>query len=238
MLVGDRPHNAAHGKTVEIVVNEDQHTQHGGGQQGPPAGLDPLAGPAAIGCRAAGLVHQCHQHTQQHKENQDAHIPAVADFGDHGVKGAGDHAPDIPVGAEQRTGQDAHKQGGVDLLGDQGQDNGDDGRQQGGSRRVAADVFPGGGDGSGDIAVKIGIGGHVVGVAVQILGSLIRGHSGGTDRHCHSAQEDADGQNQCQGSEQVLHIDFFLSFSKKKTAKGWKESNIRGRKGPTAPGSE
>ena len=77
VLVSHRPHDAAHGQTVEIVVNKDQDTQDDGGQLGAHPALDVLLGPTAEGGGAAGLVHQAYQGAQNHQEDQDTHIVAV-----------------------------------------------------------------------------------------------------------------------------------------------------------------
>ena len=90
--------------------------------------------PAAKGGRAAGLVHQGHQDAQHDQKHQDAHIAAVGQFGDHaalfveeeGIQGQFQ----VSVGIQQCARGDAHQQGGVHLLGVQGQHNGNDRRQQ------------------------------------------------------------------------------------------------------------
>ena len=132
--VGDRAHDRTHGQAVEIVVHKDHHTQQQGGELCPCPGVDVLRCPAAKGGRAAGLVHQGHQDAQHDQEHQDAHIAAVGQFGDHaalfveeeGIQGQFQ----VSVGIQQCARGDAHQQGGVHLLGVQGQHNGDDRRQQ------------------------------------------------------------------------------------------------------------
>ena len=131
MLVRHGTHDAAHGEAVEIVVNEDQHAQQDGGQLRAHAGFDVGLGPAAKGGAAARLVHQGHHHAQQHQENQDAQVVGVGHGGDEAAAEQPVHGVfQMEVIQQQRPGGDAHEQGGVYFLGNQGQHDGDDGRHQ------------------------------------------------------------------------------------------------------------
>ena len=132
VLVGDGPHDAAHGEAVEVVVDKDEAAQHNGGQLGPRPGLDVLLGPPAEGGGGAGLVHEAHHGAQDDQEDEDAHVVGVGQGGDDA---SAEHVVKRPlkgqVGVQQAAHQDADEQGGVHLLGDQGQGDGDDRGQQG-----------------------------------------------------------------------------------------------------------
>ena len=86
--------------------------------------------PAAKGGGAAGGIDQGHNGAQDHQEQEDARI--VGDGGDKAVVDNGVHSLDKGKAAvEQGSHQNADEQGGVGLLGDEGQADGDDGRQEG-----------------------------------------------------------------------------------------------------------
>ena len=130
MAVGDGAHDAAYGEAVEVIVDEDQNAQHEGGQGGPHAGPDAALGPAAEGGGPAGGVDQGHDNAQQHQKQEDARVAGDGvhkALVDHGVQG-GDGGE---VALEQRAHQHADEQGGVGLLGDEGQDDGHHRRHQG-----------------------------------------------------------------------------------------------------------
>ena len=57
VLVGDGTHHGTHGEAVEVVIDEDEHTQQNGSQLRAHTALDVLGGPAAEGGGAARLVH-------------------------------------------------------------------------------------------------------------------------------------------------------------------------------------
>ena len=125
MFVRHRAHHAADGQAVEVVINEDQASQHHCGQLGPYPGLDVGLGPPAKGGRAAGPVHQAYHGPQNHKEYKDTHIVTVRQGGHDPVqKDMADRSLKAKVGVEQTAHQNPDEQGGVHLLGDQGQGNG------------------------------------------------------------------------------------------------------------------
>ena len=91
-----------------------------------------LRRPAPEGRGAAGLVHEDDEDAQDHQEDQDAHVVGVGEGrGDAVVEDVGQGALKAEVGVEQAAHYDAHEEGGVDLLGDEGKADGDDGREQG-----------------------------------------------------------------------------------------------------------
>ena len=156
--VSDRAHDGADGQAVEVVVHKDEDAQQQGGELCARPGVDVGGGPAAKGGAAAGLVHQGHQNAQHHQKDQNAHVAAVRELGDHAAvlveEQGGDRQLQVAVGKEQRAGGNAHQQGGVDLLGVQGQHNGHHRRQQGKHgavhrRGVAGRVGNGAGGGCG-----------------------------------------------------------------------------------------
>lgn len=132
LFVGDGPHDGAHGEAVKIVVNEDQTAQQDGGQLSPGPGFDVLLGPAAEGGGAARLVHQAHHGAQNDQEDQDSHVVAVGQRGhDTVAEGVEYGALKGEVGVEQSAHQNTDEQGGINLLGNQGQGDGDHRGQQG-----------------------------------------------------------------------------------------------------------
>jgi len=132
VTLGDGPHHSAHRQAVEVVVDEDQHAQQHGQQLCGAPGLYGLGGPASEGLRAAALVHQIHHDAQRHQKDDDAHVAAVGQHGDDAVVCAHQRHNGVPwgkLGVQQSAHQTSQKQGRVDLLTDQGQHDGHDGRQ-------------------------------------------------------------------------------------------------------------
>ena len=217
MLVGDRTHDGTNSQAVEVVIDEDQHAQDGGGDHSAGAGLDVLGSPAAVSSGTASLVDQADHHAQNHQEQQDAHVPGVGQLDDHHVEGVGDHAPGVEVGVQQSAGQDTDEQGGIDLLGDQSQTDGDDGGQQSPDGGIGADGFPHHGDSGGDVLSEAGIGAHIVSVAVQIFQSGVGiGNVSGTDAEGEAADQSSHHQQQHQSSCDVSHVFSSFLFLKKK----------------------
>ena len=131
MAVGDGAHDGADRQAVEVVVNEDQHAQQKGGEHRARAGVDMLHRPAPKGRGAAGGVDEGHHDAQQHEKDENARVPAVSDGADEAVLDHGVHGGhQVKAAHEERAHQNADKQGGIGLLGDQGQDNGHNGRHK------------------------------------------------------------------------------------------------------------
>ena len=132
MTLGDGTHNGTHGQAVEVVVDEDQHTQEHGHHLCAGAGLNGLGSPAAKGCGAAGLVHQVHHDAQDDQEDQDGDVDGV----DHADTLAGtdevyDGLPGAEVSQQQSSHQAAQEQGRIHFLADQGQGDSDHRGEQG-----------------------------------------------------------------------------------------------------------
>ena len=129
LAVGHGAHNRANREAVEVVVDKDQHTQDEGADLDANAALDVLCGKPAKGSRAAGYVDQRDHDAQHHQEDEDAGV-----IGHGGHEAVVDDVVDGADGHEPRHQQaaydDAHKQGGVGLLGDERQDDCHDWRQQ------------------------------------------------------------------------------------------------------------
>ena len=229
MLVGDGPHDAAHGETVEIVVDEDEAAQQDRGQLRPHPGLDVLLGPAAKGGGAAGLVHHADHGTQNDQEDQDAHVIAVGQGGHDAVLKDVEQRPlELEVGIEQAAHQNADEQGGIDLLGQQGQGDGDHRGQQGegGVVKVAGGLdialSPAGGADKcaaahlavfvQTVAAHADAHGAAVGTldhgGARLLGGVGgRPGGGGHGQHHHHDQDDAHGP----GSS-CVHFNFLPNF--------------------------
>ena len=146
MAIRNGQHNGAHGQAVEVVVHEDEHAQQHSGELAAHPCLDVVLGPVTEGSGAAGLVHQGHHDAQDNQEHQDARVPGVGNLIDHAAVFIEEHGHDgqlgVEVGVQQAAHQDAYEQRAVDLLGDQGQDDGDDrGQQRQGAGVEIADVF-------------------------------------------------------------------------------------------------
>ena len=131
VTVRHRAHDRAHGEAVEIIVDEDEGAQAAGGEHGHALALDALGGPVAVGTGTAGTRDGEHQRAQQGTEDDDVEIDLVHHGGEGDLHGLDDqvaraHAQAIDDGAAENT----EEEGGNDFLGDQGQGDGDDGRQQ------------------------------------------------------------------------------------------------------------
>ena len=141
MLVRYGAHDAAHGQAVEVVVHEDEHTERDGGQLRADAGLDVLCRPAPEGRGAARAVHERDHRAEDDEEDEDADVVAVG-LGQHGddavVEDVQHRALKGKVRVQQAAGEDADEEGGVDLLRDEREDDGYDGRQQRPGRAVKA----------------------------------------------------------------------------------------------------
>ena len=130
MRIRDGTHDRADSQAVEIVVDEDEDTQHKGGKHRTHAGMDVLLRPAAEGGTAACGVDQRDDDAQQHKEKEDAGV--VGNGGDQTVVDDGIQRGDrVEAGHQQRAQHDAQKQRAVRLLGDQRQRDGEQRRHQG-----------------------------------------------------------------------------------------------------------
>ena len=141
VAVGDGAHDGAHGQAVEVVVNEDQDAQGEGGQSGAHPGLDVLLCPAAESGGAAGGVDQSNDDAQDNQEQEDTGV--IRNGGDKAVVEGGIQSGNGgEVCAEQSAYQHADEQGGVSLLGDEGQNDGQNGGHQRPESTVHFDVPP------------------------------------------------------------------------------------------------
>ena len=64
MSIGDRTHDRTNGQAVEIVIDEDQHTQQEGSDQGTCFGFNVGFSPTTKGLGAAGTVDQSNNDAQ------------------------------------------------------------------------------------------------------------------------------------------------------------------------------
>ena len=129
VVVGHGPHDGSHGEAVEVVIEENGHTQEPGGKNGAGPAGHPLGSPMAEGSGSAGAGKEAHQTPQEHEEEDQGGVPAgVAQvFKEHihqGKKGV----EGIIAGQDHGTGKDTQKQGDENLLGNYGQNNGNKGR--------------------------------------------------------------------------------------------------------------
>ena len=149
--------------------------------------------PCAEGTGAARLVDEGDHHAQQDEEDEDARVPGVGGGGDEAVAddgGEGTHG--VKVGSQQSTCQHAHEQGGEDLLGDQGQHDGDDGGQEGQVGGVVGGVH--GGEvlqtaAVGDVGIHLLLG-HDEAVGIHVLTHRAVVHDEG--QHHEQSQQDGD----------------------------------------------
>ena len=137
VAVRDRAHDSAHGKAVEIVVNENERAKGAGGEEGAGFPLDAPGCPRAIGAGATGQRDDVDQRPQQGTEDDDIEI----DLFDHDGKRRFNGADDNEVlshtdGIDERSAQNADHEGGKNFLCPEGQRDGDDGRQQGKRARI------------------------------------------------------------------------------------------------------
>ena len=82
-------------------------------------------GPSAEGRGAAGLIEQGNEDAQQHQEHKDTGV--ITDGGHYAVIEQRVERLHMEAGIEQGAGNGADKEGAVNLLGDEGQCDGDDG---------------------------------------------------------------------------------------------------------------
>ena len=135
--IRQRTHDGADGQAVEIVVDEDQNAQQERRNAGAGLGLEVCRRPAAKGLGAARLIDQRDDDAQDHQEDENAR--AIGDGGNQAIVHDGVHrAGEVVVAVHQATQDDADEQGGVDLLRDERQGDGDDRRDQGPERAVYA----------------------------------------------------------------------------------------------------
>ena len=73
------------------------------------------------------------------------------------------------LGVDQATGNDADEQGGIDLLGDKGEEDGKQGREDGPEGSVCGDVLADGIQRLGDVGLEVGVRLDVVGVVVNVF---------------------------------------------------------------------
>ena len=132
--VGDGTHDVTNGQVVEVVVNAQHDAQQAGGDQCAGLGLDAAAGPVAIGLGAACADHQSHDGAQNDEEEEDAQVTGHLFVQD--AEEVLESADRVTAGVQQSTDNDAEEECGVDLLGDQGQNDGDDRGDQGGPSSV------------------------------------------------------------------------------------------------------
>ena len=138
MGLGDRSHDGANREAVEVVVDEDQDAQEHGQQLRGRSALDLFLRPAAERFGTAALVHQVGDDAQFDQEDDDAHIPAVAQNGQKTVIRAyqrQDGFPGTELRIQQCSDDAAEEQGRVYFLADQGQSDGADRRKQRPERR-------------------------------------------------------------------------------------------------------
>ena len=125
MRIGNGTHNRTNGQAVEIVIDEDQHTQQEGCDQRACLGFDVGFSPTTECLRTAGTVDQGNDDTQYNQEDEDT--GAVSNSGDQTVIDDGIYrTTEIVSCVQQSTDQNTDEQRGVNLLGDQCQSNGND----------------------------------------------------------------------------------------------------------------
>ena len=121
VAVGNGTHDGADGQAVEIVVNEDEHTEEEGCDYRTGAGVNMLRSPAAERGGAAYGVDERDHDAQQNEEHEDTCVAAVRKGGnkaviDHSVE----RADKIEAADKKRADNNADKQRRISLLGDKG----------------------------------------------------------------------------------------------------------------------
>ena len=124
-------HDAADGEAVKIVVHKNQHAEKERSEHRAGAGVHILFRPASERRRAARAVHERNKDAEQDEKQENTDVPGVRHTGDEAVVDNDVERPDRrESGDKRRAHDDAEKERGIDLLGDQRQSNGDDRRQQ------------------------------------------------------------------------------------------------------------
>ena len=126
VLVAYRAHDGADRQAVEIVVDEDEHAEADGRQLRARACADPLPRPAPEGRGAAGPIHDADHGAEDHQEDQDAHVVGIRQGGhDAVVEDVQERALETEGGVQEAARQDADEEGGIDLLRDEREGDGD-----------------------------------------------------------------------------------------------------------------
>ena len=130
-LVAHGTHHAAHRQTVEIIINEDQNAERDRRNLSACARLDMRGCPTAKRRRTARLIHQHHHDAQNHKEYQNADVRRLCHRRHNAlVKDMQQRPLEIKSRVQKPAHQNAHKERGVNFLGDQSQrDRNDRGKQ-------------------------------------------------------------------------------------------------------------
>ena len=130
-IVRYRPHYRAHCQTVKIVINENDDTQSDGRQLDSCPAFDMLSCPESECRRPSRLVHEGYHNAQDHQEYQDTYIVGIRKNGyDSIIEYMEKRSFKIKIRVEEPSHKDSDEEGGVYLLGQQGQSDGDHRRQQ------------------------------------------------------------------------------------------------------------
>ena len=135
-------------------------------------------GPAAERRRGAGLVHHRDERAEEDEEEEDAHVVRVGHRADEAILGDVDERPlEGEAGVEDAAGDDADEERGVDLLGQEREDDREDWREDRPPGAVEGDaallVGPDRRERRRLVGLEVRVVADVVGVGVDVrLGAL------------------------------------------------------------------
>ena len=125
LILADRAHDGAYGQAVKIVVHKYQHAEKESGKHRAHSGFDMLLRPAAKGGGTARPVYQGYHYPKNYQKQENTRSVCDGAYDAviyHGVKAQNG----VEIGVKQAAQDDANEEGGVYLLGYEGQNNGYD----------------------------------------------------------------------------------------------------------------
>ena len=101
-FISYRTHYSTNGQAVEVVINEDEHTQERSYEQSACFAFDAACCPFAISFGSTGSGNSCNQNAQQYKEHENVNVTANFCFhnGEHSINCRNN----IKIAEHQRTG--------------------------------------------------------------------------------------------------------------------------------------
>ena len=104
----NRAHNSTNCKTIEIVINKNNHTQQSSQQHGTAASANITGCPFTIGSGCTGAGNSRHQNTQNNQENQNIDISPYLVC--HNLKQGHNCIQHIEICVQQGSGKNTDKQ--------------------------------------------------------------------------------------------------------------------------------
>ena len=125
-FVSNRAHYSTNGQAVEVVIDEDEHTQERSYEQSACFAFDATCCPFAISFGSTGSGNSCNKNAQENKEYKNVNV--AANFRFHNSEHSVDCRNEVKIAEHQRTGQDTYNQRDINLFSVQCQSDGDERR--------------------------------------------------------------------------------------------------------------